>query len=310
MPAAGERKNGYRTGRHHGRARPVGPVSERQGRHLAFQFEAIRSVFEQTLGVRVVSGKPFIVMGFKNKKSMRAIMPEYWEKKGQIHPDGGLLPGPDKIYAFIRLDAGGGNPFGIVYHEYAHMVLNLHFRSMPLWMSEGLAEFYGFSTIGEQEFRLGEPAANCILALRRRKMLPLAELFRVTYDSPDYNEDAKAQIFYAESWALTHYLMLAERTEAGQPNRLSRFLSLLGQGVDQDEATRLVFDDPAKLQADLEVYIGRSAFDFLSTKTDMSGSSEDFSARALSPAEAAARLGDFQLQNGRRTASLFSIISL
>src|SRR5665647_468607 len=273
--------------------------SERQGRRLADQFEAIRSVFEQTLRLRVESGKPFVVMAFKDEKSMRAAMPEYWEKKGQVHPAGGLSSSGDKIYAFIRLDAGGKNPFGIVYHEYTHMVLHLNVRSLPLWMSEWLAEFYGHSTIGEKEVSLGRPDAYNIQTLREGRLLPLADLFRVTYDSAQYTEEAKVPMFYAESWALTHYLMLAERTDAGQRNRLSQFLSLLGRGVDQDEAIRQVFDDTDKLQADLKSYVSRSAFPYLRIKTKAAGTPKDSGARVLSPAETAARLGDFELQDRR-----------
>ena len=273
--------------------------SERQGRRLADQFEAIRSVFEQTLKLRVESGKPFVVMAFKNERSMRAAMPGFWEKKGQSHPAGGFLSGGDKIYAFIRLDPGGESPYFIVYHEYTHMVLDLNVRSLPLWMSEGLAEFYSYSTIREKEVSLGRPDARLIQTLREGKLLPLAELFRVTYDSPHYREEAKVPMFYAESWALTHYLMFAERTEAGQRNRLSQFLSLLARGVDQDEATRQVFDDPDKLQVALARYVERPSFPYVSIKTKAAGTAKDFTAKVLSPAETAARLGDFQLQDGR-----------
>jgi tetratricopeptide (TPR) repeat protein len=273
--------------------------NERQGRRLADQFEAIRAVFEQTLRLRVESGRPFVVMAFKDEKSMRAAMPEYWEKKGRAHPAGRFSSGGEKLYAVIRLDAGGENPYATVYHEYTHMVLQLNVRSLPLWMSEGLAEFYGNSAIGEKEVGLGRPNASLIQILREGRQLPLAELFRVTYDSPYYTEAAKVPMFYAESWALTHYLILAEKTEAGQRNRLSRVLSLLGQGVDQDEAVRRVFDDLGKLQADLARYVERSAFPYLRIKTKAADTPEDFSARVLSPAETAARLGDFQLQDRR-----------
>jgi tetratricopeptide (TPR) repeat protein len=272
---------------------------ERQARRLAEQFEAIRSVFEQTLRLRVESGKPFAVMAFRDEKSMRAAMPEYWEKKGLAHPAGGLQSGGDKIYAFIRLDAGDESTYRIVNHEYTHMVLRLSFRSLPLWVSEGLAEFYGNSTIGEREVGLGRPNAYGLEILRGGRQIPLAELFRVSYDSPYYRDADKAPMFYSESWALTHYLMLTERTEAGQPNRLSRFLSLLGQGVDQDEAMRRVFDDLGRLQTDLARYVERSAFPYVWVKTKAAGAPQDFVARVLSPAETAERLGDFRLHDGQ-----------
>ena len=241
--------------------------SERQGRQLAGRFEAVQSVFEQTLGLRVESGKPFVVMGFKDEKSMRAAMPRFWEEKGRAHPVGWFLPVADKVYAVIRLDAGEDGPYAIVYHEYTHMVLALNVRALPLWMEEGLAQFYGFSSITGTEVGLGRPDANCILRLRAGKMLPLAELFRVTHTSPYYNEEDKAPTFYAQSWALTHYLMLAEKTEPGQRNRLSRFLALRARGVDEDEATRQIFPDSGRLQSELGRYVERSSFPYIVVKT-------------------------------------------
>lgn len=277
--------------------------SERQGRQLALHFEAIRSVFEQTLGLRVESGKPFVVMGFKDEKSMRALMPEYWEKKGGVRPAGGFRPGGDRIYAFIRLDAGGEGPYRVVYHEYTHMVLHLSFRSLPLWLEEGLAEFYGTSTIGDKDVRLGRPKAESIMALREGKRIPLDELFLANHDSPYYSEASKARMFYAQSWALTHYLMLAEDTGAGQPSRISRFLSLLGRGVAEDEAILQVFGDAADLQAALGRYMESQAFPVILIKAKSAASAMDYGARALSPAEAAARLGDFLLHEGRTDAA-------
>ncbi len=273
--------------------------SDRQGRQLAYQFEAIRSVFEQTLRVRVDPGRPFIVLGFKDERSLRAAMPEFWKKKGQVQVGGGFLSGQDKIYAFVRLDVEEENPYRIIYHEYTHMILHLGYRSLPLWMSEGLAEFYGFSVIGEKQSSLGRPDAGHIMTLRETPLLPLPELFRVTYDSPEYTVAAKARLFYAESWALTHYLMLGEKTEAGQSNRLTEFLSLLGQGVDPDEATRQVFSDPADLQAALERYVKHPTFRFVWVSAKVAATPKDFGARILPPAEAASMLGDFELHDRR-----------
>ena len=42
--------------------------------------------------------------------------------------------------------------------------------------------------------------------LRGKKLLPLATLFEINRTSPYYNEREKSSIFYAESWALIHYL--------------------------------------------------------------------------------------------------------
>jgi len=54
-------------------------------------------------------------------------------------------------------------------------------------------------------------------------MMPLQELLEVEHDSPAYNERERQGIFYAQSWLLTHYLMLGDnavlRSRFGQITR-------------------------------------------------------------------------------------------
>jgi hypothetical protein len=47
--------------------------------------------------------------------------------------------------------------------------------------------------------------------LRHNKLIPLDVLFHVDASSPYYNEENKVSVFYAESWALTHYLMIGDK---------------------------------------------------------------------------------------------------
>ena len=42
----------------------------------------------------------------------------------------------------------------------------------------------------------------------RERFIPLPELMAVRHDSPLYNEGDRRSIFYAESWALLHYLLM------------------------------------------------------------------------------------------------------
>jgi len=49
--------------------------------------------------------------------------------------------------------------------------------------------------------------------LRQNKLLPLPVLFTVDATSPYYHEENKGSIFYAESWALTHYLYTKDRQQ-------------------------------------------------------------------------------------------------
>ena len=47
---------------------------------------------------------------------------------------------------------------------------------IPLWLNEGLAQFYQNSDIHEKDVLVGEPDANNILYLRERQLLPLTTL--------------------------------------------------------------------------------------------------------------------------------------
>jgi len=88
-----------------------------------------------------------------------------------------------------------------------------------------LAEFYQNTDIRDKEVLLGEPSTENILLLRQEQLLPLATLFTVDYNSPYYHEENKGSIFYAESWALTHYLEVKDTRE--NTHRLTDYAKLV-----------------------------------------------------------------------------------
>jgi hypothetical protein len=102
--------------------------------------------------------------------------------------------------------------------------MHANFPPQPLWFEEGTAEFYGSFRATDREARIGLPVEDHIARLRESKMIPLERLFAVDSDSPEYSADERRGVFYAESWALVHYLL------RGNPSRtpqLGRFLVLL-----------------------------------------------------------------------------------
>ena len=106
----------------------------------------------------------------------------------------------DKNYILLRLDAQGDHPYATVYHEYTHFMMRNASSWVPLWMSEGLAEFYQNTDIQEKEVLMGQPSAGDLLYLRQNRLLPLTTLLTVDRTSPYYHEEQKGSIFYAESW--------------------------------------------------------------------------------------------------------------
>jgi hypothetical protein len=166
---------------------------------------------------------------------------------------------PEKNYVLILLNAPGEHPYAPIYHEYAHFVQSRTGEWMPLWLTEGWAEFYQTAEILDTEVLIGKLDAPTWQFLERNALLPLSTLFTVDMHSPYYHEEDKGSMFYAESWALTHYLKIKDVRE--NTHRLQDYLAFVHKNVDTVTAAAQAFGDLAKLQSDLQRYIANTDFD-------------------------------------------------
>jgi len=67
-------------------------ANQSQGRRTAYQFEMIRAVFRDFFGMTGKSLEPPItIIAAKDEKTLKALLPEFWEKKGLAHPAGVCL---------------------------------------------------------------------------------------------------------------------------------------------------------------------------------------------------------------------------
>ncbi len=267
-------------------------AGEKQGRHVAGQFERMRLLFHTEFPeARVDPETPIIVLAVKDKKDFQALEPEAYLAKGQLTLAGLFLRAPDKNYVLMRLDAEGSHPYATVYHEYTHLIWSPAEKWLPLWLNEGLAEFYQNTEIRDKDVVVGAPSPGNILLLRQEHLLPLPILFTVDHNSPYYHERDKGSIFYAESWALTHYLRVKERQE----NRhfVDDYVKLVNQKVDAVTAATRAFGDLKQLQSALDKYVAQLLFyEFtgpLATGVDEAA----FNAQSLSQAQADAVRADF-----------------
>jgi Tfp pilus assembly protein PilF len=272
--------------------------SEKHARHVADQFERMRFVFHTVFPhSNVDPGTPIIVLAVKDKKDFEGLEPEAYLAKGQLELAGLFLRAPDKNYILLRLDAEGEHPYATIYHEYTHLLSSRAEAWLPLWLDEGLAEFYQNTDIRDKEVTVGEPSPENILLLRQEHLLPLATLFTVDHNSPYYHQENKGSIFYAESWALAHYLQVKDRQQ--NTHCLTDYAELVSQQVDAVTAATRAFGDLKQLQATLEKYVGQRTF--YQFKASISAEVDDttFNVKALSPAQADAVRADFLVYNQR-----------
>jgi len=130
--------------------------NEKQARRTADQFEQIRALFQKAFPkMRVDPGKPFLILAAKHENTLKTLLPDYWERKGGTHPAGMFVGGTERHYVVLRLDVEGENPYHVIYHEYVHMLNALNFRHLPVWLNEGIAEFYGNTSITDKDIGIG-----------------------------------------------------------------------------------------------------------------------------------------------------------
>lgn len=259
--------------------------------HSAFSRLVSRSVFDKSV--------PTTVVLFRDEASFTPFKPLYQGRPANVA--GYFQPGDDVNYIAISLDTSERDPFSTAFHEYVHLHLKDNVPGAPLWLNEGLAEFYGTMQFSGGEAVLGAPLAHYIRLLREQEMLPLATLFSIGTNSPHYNEQAKSGVFYGQSWALVHYLMLGGNS--GRQEQFKRFL----QSVSRGDAPARALEDSFGMSLDtiekeLRAYVRRGEFPALriaSADPDAYASFTAMQRSSLSEAEANYYLGDLLFHTNR-----------
>ena len=277
----------------------IGNASEKEVRQVATRLEQFREVFTQLFPrAKFNSPKPTTVVVFKSDKS-------YAPFKSNPNSAGYFQSGPDINYITLTTEVRGEqNPYTVIFHEYTHLLVDSTLGNPPVWFNEGLAEYYSSFTIDEdRKVMLGKPIGSHVYLLRQSKMLPLPTLFQVNHQSEHYNEGEKQSIFYAQAWALTHYLI----HKPGGSDALDKFMGLMNQNVSLDEAFQQSFDTTyEKMEKELRAYIKhdsypvtRGAFEH---KVDFDS---ELQAAPLSEADAMAYLGDLLLHTNRADSEVY-----
>lgn len=230
----------------------AGDADTKQLRRIAVDLEEIRRQFLTVFPKRAVSPVPTTVIVFRNAKSLRL----FFEPRNAA---GGVYAGLDRNY--IALNAGEKRRRS-VYHDYIDTLIED--QVLPLWLREGLAEYYG--SIENERYALGEgrtlqigrPIDSHQKLLGDRSFLPISELFAMTERSPAYAENGKKNVFLAESWALVHMMH-----SPGFVDLLKRLLELLVDKNPVRESFDAVYHaEPGLLETSLRDYVKTAAWTY------------------------------------------------
>ncbi len=284
----------------------ISNAGDKEARKVADQFEQFREVFHTTFPtLRVDLGKPLIIFAVKNEDSLKSLIPAYWEQKGRMHPQGIYVPGEERHFVALQTDVQTENPYQIVYHEYTHAIMNLNFRGLPVWLNEGLAEFYANSVIQDKNVEVGKASPYHLQTLQQEQLIPIDALLSAKENSPFYNEANHASMFYAESWAIVHYLMLDP--EARKRQLLKTFMTDWDASGNSVDAAQKTFGDLKQFGAAMQSYARQHSFYAMKFSTTIHGDPKSYASRPLPEAELEAQRALFYTHTQRPKEALAAV---
>jgi len=226
-----------------------GPAAARPAAAALARFQR---VLEELVPAPRTGGEgPLVILAFTREDAFRSCVPRHGGEPRAV--DGFFQGGTARRFIAVNLRAERPDPYDALYHEYAHLALNRSLPAQPAWVAEGLAELYSAWEPAGANARVGLPRPEHLDLLRRRGLLPIADLLRADYTSDFYLREDRSLLFYAQSWLLAHYIVVGR---AGGREQLGDYLAAITRGAEGIAAFRDAFgEDPGPLLQRLRWYL-------------------------------------------------------
>jgi len=278
----------------------IGNASEKDIRKVGTRLEQFRETFRLLFNnTKVTAPIPTNVIVFKSDASYKAFKPKRADGKIDTQIAGYFQPGEDVNYITLSTEGSDKETYGTIFHEYVHFIIETNFSKadVPPWFNEGLAEYYQtFEIVDDQIVRLGVFQQNHLYLLQQSRLMPLDTLFGITNYQLHQTADHSRSIFYAESWALIHYLI-----QRGKSAALDRFLDLVTSGEVPQKAFQDAFQTTyASMETELKRYVAQNRFNYheFTLKKKLVFDAE-MQTSVISDAESNAYLGDLLYHTNR-----------
>ena len=274
-----------------------GDVGAGDLRTLARRLEKFRDVVGRELPpARLATPTPVTVLVYASRREFRGVVPLY---NGEpIDIEGFAVA--SSVGASIAISVGrDAAPYPVVYHEYAHLLIRNGLPGAPLWLQEGLAEYYRAFELtrdGRQAI-LGKPVVGRQFSRLPGRLLRMSELLAVDETSKLYNVGQDRNRFYAQCWLLVHYL---KHEDAARGAQFTDYISRLAARQPAGAAFSEAFPRADQLGSELAIYIERLARKPIQYKfADTSAGEAEYAASRMTLADAMASAGHVLMQQSR-----------
>jgi len=208
------------------------------------ELQTINSFFEalKPFG-KISSSKPIQVISFRSKN-------EYTPYAFRSESGGYYFHTEKSDY--ILIGDTGPRERAMVQHEFTHLVVTQAGLTLPIWLNEGLADFYSTVEVTGTQATVGRPPNLYLETARNARFLPWDTLFAVDASSSMYSVGENLAHFYSQSWALVHMLKL---DDAYAP-RFPQFLNAVADGQASKDALQTTYKKSmAQIDSDLVAYV-------------------------------------------------------
>jgi hypothetical protein len=264
-----------------------GETGESRVREVASEFERFREALGRVIpGADTPAAVPTVVVVFGSHNAFAPYRPRFNGKP--ISLSGYFFANEDtNIVSFPDVDRA--QSLRTIFHEYVHLVLANATHGLPIWLSEGLAEYYSTFEMLDNGRRavVGRTVLSHLQLLNQRRLMPIPELLAVQTNSSDYNEGTRQSLFYAQSWALVHMLLSDDKLRAG----LAEYTKLVATSMASAKAWDKVFGDQ-NIGQRLSRYVGREYMNALAYQFDHEIQKVKSDSSAVSRGDAEAMLAD------------------
>ncbi len=274
--------------------------AEWAARDQLYHLEVLRALFLGTF--KLVERRPLeiTVFDFESDRDFKAYKPAAYRENEFFA--GFYLPGPDRAVITMANRGEIADNRQLIFHEYVHHLFRVTEEQPPTWFNEGMADLFSSIEIEGKNVIIGKARASRIRTLQNEKLLPLESVFATDHTSAIYTAAAgETGVFYAESWALIHYLRFG--LSDLPPAKIDEFLRIAGSrqaatnpAIVRDACQRCLGLDYGELSKRLDRYVSSGEYRARKTTLPTVDDEKTYTSRVVPADEIRLRLAELTLR--------------